>query len=168
MQKKTLLSVIILVVTVVLLAAVVLFVVLEQEKIKSKLYEPSDMNNVKITLHRSHCFGICPVYNVTIYGNGTVVYEGIANVNRTGIQISTISGDQVRQLLFDFKNIDYFSFNETEIANNVVYDAPYCITSLSINGKTKTIQHYETAKPEALTVLEDTIDETVHSSQWIE
>ena len=167
MQKKTLLSIIILVVTVVL-AAVVLFVVLEQEKIKSKLYEPTDMNNVKITLQRSHCFGICPVYNVTIFGNGSVVYEGIANVKYTGIQFSTISEDQVKQLLFEFKNIDYFSFNETEIANNVVYDAPYCITSLSINGKTKTIQHYETAKPEALTVLEDIIDETVHSSQWIE
>jgi len=167
MAKKTLLSALILIVTVIGIAATMLYVVLEQEKIKNSLYEPTDIHNVVMTLHRGGCFGICPVYNITIYGNGTVVYEGIANVNSTGMRVSNISESRVRYLLSEFRNIEYFSLNETEIASHVVYDAPLFTTSLIINGKTKTIHHYETADPEALTVIENTIDETVNSSQWI-
>jgi len=167
MAKKTLLSAGILIVTVIGIAAAMLYVVLEQEKIKNSLYEPTDIHNVVITLTRGPCFGICPVYNVTIYGNGTVVYEGLTNVNSTGMRVSNISEYLVRQLLSEFRNIDYFSLNDTEIASHVVYDAPLFTTSLAINGKTHTIHHYETADPVALTVLEDTIDEIVNSRQWI-
>lgn len=167
MKKIKILSAIILVVTIVAIAAMTLYVVLEQEKIKNVLYEPTDISNVVITLQRSGCLGSCPVYNVTIYGNGTVIYEGGENVNVTGMQRSNLSEDTIRQLLFEFKNIDYFSFNETEIASYVVIDVPIVTTSLSVNGKTKTIQHYETTEPERLTYLENLIDEHVNSSQWI-
>jgi hypothetical protein len=167
MKKKKIISAIIFVATVVVIAATMLFIVLQQEKIKNTFYEPTDMKNVVITLKRSGCFGICPIYNLTIYGNGTVVYEGTANVNISGIQISNISGNEVRQLLSEFKKIDYFSLNESEIASRVVYDAPLFTTSLTLNGKTKTIKHYETAEPKELTELENKIDEIVNSNQWI-
>lgn len=168
MEKKQILSTTILVATVVAIAAMMLYIVLEQEKIKNKMYEPTDIQNVVITLKRSACFGICPTYNITIYGNGTVIYEGTANVNMTGIQISNIAEDNLRLLISEFKKIDYFSLNETEIASHVVYDVPMFTTSLSINGKIKTIKHYETAVPKQLTDLENKIDEIVNSSQWIE
>ena len=168
MKKKQILSTIILVATIVVIAAMMLYIVLEQEKIKNKLYEPIDIQNVVITLKRSACFGICPTYNITIYGNGTVIYEGTANVNTTGMQISNITEDNLRLLISEFKKIDYFSLNETEIASHVVYDAPMFTTSLTINGKTKTIKHYETAVPKQLTNLENKIDEIVNSSQWID
>ena len=168
MKKKQILSTIILITTVIAIAAMMLYIVLEQEKIKNKLYEPTDIQNVVITLKRSACFGICPTYNITIYGNGTVIYEGTANVNTTGIQISNITEDNLRLLISEFKKIDYFSLNETEIASHVVYDAPMFTTSLTINGKTKTIKHYETAVPKQLTNLENKIDEIVNSSQWID
>ena len=168
MKKKQILSTIILITTVIAIAAMMLYIVLEQEKIKNKLYEPTDIQNVAIALKRSTCFGICPTYNITIYGNGTVIYEGTTNVNTTGIQISNITEDNLRLLISEFKKIDYFSLNETEIASHVVYDAPMFTTSLTINGKTKTIKHYETAVPKQLTDLENKIDEIVNSSQWID
>lgn len=168
MNKKLILSTIILMVTIIAIAATTLYVVLELEKIKNRLYEPTDINNVMITLQRGPCMGICPVYTVTIYGNGTVLYEGLANVNMTGMRNNSISESQVRQLLSAFKTIDYFSLNETKIASHVVYDAPMCTTSLLVNGKTKTILHYESAEPAVLTDLENIIDTAVNSSQWIQ
>ena len=168
MKKIKILSAIILVVTIVAIAAMTLYVVLEQEKIKNSQYEPTDISNVVITLQRSGCLGTCSVYNLTIYGNGTVIYEGIEHVNITGLQRSNISEDNIRQLLYEFKNIDYFSLNETEIASHVVVDVPIVTTSLSVNGKTKTILHYETTEPERLTYLENSIDEHVNSNQWID
>jgi hypothetical protein len=168
MEKKKIISAIIFVATVMVIAATMLFIVLEQEKIKNKLYEPTDIKNIVIILKRSECFGICPIYNLTIYGNGTVMYEGTTNVNITGVQRSNITENKVRQLISEFKKIDYFSLNETEIAGRVVYDAPLFTTSLTLNGKTKTIKHYETAEPKKLTELENKIDEIVNSSQWID
>ena len=167
MVKKAILSIIILVITVVIIAAVTVYVVLEQEKQNIALYEPTDITNVVITLHRSACFGSCPVYNLTIYGNGTVIYEGRAYVNVTGVQRSTISEATVRQLLSAFRTIEYFSLNETEIASHVIYDVPVFTSSLSVNGKTKTILHYEGTEPDKLTDLENTIDILAGSGPWV-
>ena len=51
-----------------------------------------------------------------------------------------------------------------------ITDAPSVITSIIIDGKTKSIEHYhgDFSAPEALTQLEDKIDEIVNSNQWIE
>ena len=144
------------------------YVVLEQEKMKNRLYEPRDINDVKIQLQRGPCLGVCPEYSLIIYGNGTVLYEGLANVNTSGDQRSVISQDQVRQLLAAFKTIDYFALNETEIESQIVYDAPVCTTTLLVNENTKTIRHYESAEPASLTWLEELIDATVNSNQWIQ
>jgi hypothetical protein len=39
--------------------------------------EPAaDYSNMVITLERTACFGTCPIYRLTIQGNGQVVYEG--------------------------------------------------------------------------------------------
>lgn len=167
MKKTTLLSAIILVVTIAAIATMTVYIALEQQKIKNAMYEPTDMHNVKITLHRSDCYGNCSVYHLTIYGNGTVIYEGRDHVNMTGIHRSTISEDTVRELLSEFRTIDYFSLNKTEIASHVVVDVPVVTTSLTVNSRTKTILHYETTDPVRLTYLEDMIDAVVNSSQWI-
>jgi TATA-box binding protein (TBP) (component of TFIID and TFIIIB) len=166
MAKKTILSIVILVATVLIIAAMTLYIVLEQQRMKNAQYEPTDINNVVITLHRSSCLGRCPVYNLTIYGNGSVIYDGKDNVNVTGVQRTNISEEAIQDLLVEFKKISYFSLNETEIASHVVVDVPTATTSLRVNGVTQTILHYETTEPAGLTDLEDMIDEVVNSQQW--
>jgi len=132
-------------------------------------YEPTDINNVVITLERTACYGTCPVYNLTIHGNGTVVYEGKRFVNITGIRTITISDGEVRQLISEFETIDYFSLNDN-YTQKIATDMPSATTSISVNGKTKTISHYhgDTSAPTVLILLEDKIDEIVNSSQWID
>jgi hypothetical protein len=88
-------------------------------------------------------------------------------VNVTGVQRSTISEATVRQLLSAFRTIEYFSLNETEIASHVIYDVPVFTSSLSVNGKTKTILHYEGTEPDKLTDLENTIDILAGSGPWV-
>jgi len=49
-----------------------------------------------ITLHRTMCFGTCPVYRITIYGTGEVVYQGYYFVRVKGPRTAYISQGQVR------------------------------------------------------------------------
>src|SRR2546430_1156203 len=57
------------------------------------------VKEVIITLKRTVCYGTCPDYELTIYGNGTVVYEGYRYVAVTGRHSSSIPHERVKQLV---------------------------------------------------------------------
>ncbi|MFC2045340.1 DUF6438 domain-containing protein [Chloroflexota bacterium] len=129
---------------------------------------PGNLEDVMITLERTVCFGACPVYKLTIYGDGTVIYEGIEFVKIEGTVTSTINEDKIRQLVSAFREIDYSSLNDS-YEEFMATDMPYAITSITIDGKTKTVRHYhgDFSAPEELTQLENKIDEIVSSDQWV-
>ena len=128
----------------------------------------NNLDDVVITLERTACFGPCPVYTLTIYGDGTVVYEGKDFAQTRGRAEATVSQEQIEQLISEFEKADYFSLNESYIEKTIT-DAETVITSITLNGRTKTIEHYhgDFSAPEKLTELEDKIDEIVNSGQWI-
>lgn len=129
---------------------------------------PSNIDEVVITLERTVCFGVCPEYKLTVYGNGTVVYEGKSGVRIEGRRTIAISEEKVRQLLSEFSKIDYFSLNDS-YEDFMATDMPSAFTSLTVDGKTKTVRHYhgDFNAPKELTELEDKIDEIVNSNQWV-
>ncbi|HJX03290.1 MAG TPA: DUF6438 domain-containing protein [Dehalococcoidia bacterium] len=119
-------------------------------------------------LERTACFGACPVYSLTIFGNGSVVYEGKEHVRIKGTRETTISTEAVSQLVAEFEKAGYFSMNDSYTAFGVT-DMPYANTSILIGGRTKSITHYhgDRSAPQQLTDIEDRIDEIVNSAQWI-
>ena len=50
----------------------------------NKTPTPEELKDVIITLERTECFGTCPVYRLTVHGDGRVVYEGIRFVEVEG------------------------------------------------------------------------------------
>ena len=103
---------------------------------------PSNIKEVVITLERTACFGVCPVYKLIIYGDGRVVYEGIRFVRIEGTRTTTISEDKIKQLIAEFQKIDYFSLKDSYEERNAT-DMPSAFTSLTVDGKTKTVRHYD-------------------------
>jgi hypothetical protein len=130
---------------------------------------PDDISDVVITLERGPCFGACPVYKLTVYGDGRVVYEGIRFVGVEGTRTASISEEKVRQLVNEFQKIGYFSLDDEYIDTDAT-DLPSAITSITIAGKAKTVAHYhgDFSAPEELTALEDKIDEIASTEQWVE
>ncbi len=126
-----------------------------------------DLSSLVITLERTVCFGACPVYELTIYGNGTVVYEGRQFVRVVGTRTTIISEEKVRQLVSEFDRIDYFALSDS-YEDYMVTDLPFAITSITIDERTKTVRHYhgDLSAPEELTELENRIDEIVDSKRW--
>jgi hypothetical protein len=60
------------------------------------------LSEVEISLEKTSCYGPCPVYSLYIYGDGTVLYEGIENVRVVGEQRSSISAEEVVNLVNGF------------------------------------------------------------------
>lgn len=129
-----------------------------------------------ITLERTRCYGMCPSYKITISADGSVIFEGRHFVKETGIAKSTISEEQLRELLAAFEEINYFRLRDRyeddgDGCVGVVTDHPSAFTSIRIHGKSKSVKHYLGCRGvqglEELKKLEDAIDAAVNSAQWI-
>jgi putative hemolysin len=121
---------------------------------------------VIISLERTPCFGTCPVYKLTITGDGIVVYEGRDFVAVKGQQTSSISTAQVQDLVNAFEQANFLTL--TDYTEQTVTDLPSAITSMTIGGQTKTVNHYygDDSAPQQLPDLEAKIDEITNSKQW--
>ena len=121
-----------------------------------------------ITLERTACFGTCPVYTVTIYDDGRVVYNGTNFVDVEGEQTIQIEPETVEEAVKVFEDAGYFDWND-EYMNMTVTDQPYVTTSVTRDGDTKTISHYygDENAPLALTYVEAWIDIIANTEQWV-
>jgi hypothetical protein len=141
----------------------------------------SDSDTI-ITLERGACFGSCPIYKLTINGDGLVVFEGKDFVKQKGRAEARISRDQVKELTEAFYKIYYFSLQDRYATRKdgcpaVWTDNPTVVTSFKSNGKSKAISHYlgcrevsgdrTGAYPATLSTLEDKIDKIAGTDRWI-
>ena len=128
----------------------------------------NELDDIVITMERTECFGLCPVYTLTVYGNGTIIYEGEKFVTTQGRVETTISKEKIEQLVSEFEETGYYSLDD-DYTEQTITCAPSVITSITIDGITKTIEHYhgDFNAPDQLTELENKIDEIVNSNQWI-
>jgi hypothetical protein len=129
-----------------------------------------------ITLERTVCYGMCPSYKITIEANGAVTFEGRQFVKTAGISKSNISKATLRELLAAFNKVGYFNLRDRYVepedgCKQWATDHPSAITSITLNGKSKSVNHYYgcrgVAALDELTKLERTIDEAVNSAAWI-
>ena len=127
---------------------------------------PEDLTDIEITLERLGCFGTCPIYSVTIDGNGTVTYDGTRFVKTLGMQTYQIPQDSVEKLVELVYQKNYFSLNERYEARAT--DLPTIITTVRVGNETKTVENYGGAGPERLSEVERAIDELSDSeSLWM-
>lgn len=118
-----------------------------------------------IQLERSSEHG--PAYTITIYGDGRVVYEGIKKVRIVGIRDAYITRDNLDELLDEFQNVYFFSFNDVYFDSGDKDILGYVTTSITINKESKKVKRYEnSARPGGLIELENSIDRFVNSKQW--
>jgi len=142
-----------------------------------------------ITLERRpDFFSSCPFYKLTISADGTVAIEPKSYNNDYREKVvsgniirSRIGQEQLKQLISEFEKIDFYSFKnsfEDSSKNNrddcpiQISDSQTTVTSLTINGKSKLVEHYHgcqgTQALSGLTGLENRIDEAVDIKKWFD
>lgn len=114
------------------------------------------------------CADCPPCYNLTIYEDGTVVYEGIAFVKTKGKATANIGKEKVKKIMAAIEKNGFFSISRDYIA----IDRPLAALSANFQGKTKRLENSygfdsDVKEAQSLMALENEIDETVQSSQWV-
>lgn len=130
--------------------------------------QPADSGPVMITLERTACFGACPVYTVSIDGDGAVIYTGRRFVGVTGERHGQASRADVQALLQAFDAARFESLNDAYRAH--VTDLPSQIITLTRNGHTKRVLDYagpSAGMPAAVRELELQIDRVANTAQWV-
>lgn len=132
---------------------------------------PKDMAGVRIRLSRTVCFGTCPDYSITIFGDGSVVYEGRQLVKTKGKQYGRVPIDTVRNLADQFVSSGYFTF-QGFYGNCGGGDAPMVVTTLTWAESSKTVKHCLDQNllgrvPSGLIELEAAVDIAAKSHQWV-
>jgi hypothetical protein len=90
-----------------------------------------------IKMSREHCRGSCPVYSVTLHGDGNVEYVGEEYVRDRGPRTETLSKEQLQALLQKFDAASFFSLEDRAFAWG--YHTPRVRVSISVDGRTKEV-----------------------------
>lgn len=123
----------------------------------------STTNDFSITLERVGCLGNCPAYTVTLFGDGSVHYEGKAYVRVEGIRKKTIRLSEVNQLISELFDEDFLHWNEKTV---LCVDYPEVRITASLNGQRKQVLEGCSAPGKVLT-LADKIDAISSTKSWV-
>ena len=92
-----------------------------------------DKNYPFLKMRRTPCFGKCPYYEVIIFSNGDISYEGFKFVEKIGKFKSSINIKKLAYIKEKIKEVDFFSFDSIYDAG--VSDLPSIIIEVNINNK---------------------------------
>jgi hypothetical protein len=97
-----------------------------------------DLNSVLVVLQRTNCLGSCPVYTLTIRGNGVVEYSGQEFVRVRGPQIARIDDGKINELLLDFDRAHFFALTESFLMECT--DLPHVIVTITAGRRSKRVE----------------------------
>ena len=129
--------------------------------------EPSASRRILATLTRtSGGWGQGAAYEVSIAPDGTVRYQGRANVGVLGARAKKLTPRELAEIVAAFDKARYFSLNDKYEGGPT--DNRWTVTSFNHGGRTKTVRHYMAADaPAALSELEHRIDTIVGTRAWV-
>lgn len=123
-----------------------------------------------ISLERTSCFGKCPTYRVTIYDDGTVLYEGEQFVRVTGPRSWQTTSWTAARLIDAFDRVGEERLTWQCDPERVATDHAGAVITVVRPEGNRTVRHDygDPCAPEELWVLEAAIDGAAHSARWVE
>jgi hypothetical protein len=118
-------------------------------------------------------FNPCPVYHLTIKGDGTTLFAGGQLTSPKSKVTGSVSKEQLKELLIAFDRANFLSLGNYEcntlLSGGCPTDLPFTVTTITTQGTTKTVRHYspDRTAPQELTALECKIDEVAGTQQWV-
>lgn len=101
-----------------------------------------------IALERTACFGTCPVYQVIIFADGTINYEGRNHVNQIGFYTGTLDKKTTLNLFIQVADFSWDAYPDKYPIDN--YDFPQFNISYKANDKMKLVKANSNAADELI------------------
>lgn len=136
---------------------------------------PAPTASDHISMTRGPCFGACPMYTVTVWGDGRVRFEGAQFVAQRGEHTRTIDPAAAAALFAAADSIDFFRLpanitpaNE-RVCGGAWTDMPSAEITIIWAGRVHTVSHYHGCPeaPARLTAFENRIDAVAGVAEWI-
>lgn len=127
------------------------------------LFKGQDEQIESISLARSGCYGKCPVYQITLNRDGSVLYKGDMFVEHIGSYNVDVEFDfqKFEDLV---KTSDFFNLEDKYIEN--VADVPSCGITVKTGSRIKSVVDNGIG-PEELRVFQKEIDKVISNSEDI-
>ena len=140
------------------------------------------LEDVEIHLNRGGCYGTCPIYSVSIHGDGTVVFEGKRYVSHLGPAEGQVTTDEVVELVNKFLAAHFFSalpeYRNKEVVqigrngglqvlSTSITDMERVTLSFKLGDREHSVFLY-CFYPLDLKYLALSVDELANTRQWIE
>jgi Domain of unknown function (DUF6438) len=127
-----------------------------------------DISNLKekdivIILKKGSCYGKCAVYNLHIYKDGFVTYEGILHSEKIGFFSKRVTKEELNTFKKEFEDIGFMEL-PSEYPSEIV-DLPL-ITMMYRNGKKSKIVSGRTDRPKNLLQLQYKLEKLANSTGW--
>jgi hypothetical protein len=118
-----------------------------------------------ITLERGPCFGLCPVYSVTVYENGSYIYQGDSNTPHPEYLVGITNETVFSELVSRFDEAGFFGMND-KYTEYLVTDMASAILTVQTGNQIKTVEHYfgDMNAPPILYDLENAVDTVLNLS----
>ena len=132
-----------------------------------------DLTSVEIKLERTSCYGWCPVYSLTLSGDGTGTYSGRKYVASIGEVSFVVSSDDLCWLLQLFDDVDFFSIDH---GPHNIKDIGSEVITLTIGARTRQfVNRWSRSSTDAgdaqfhqgISDLASAIDNVANVEQWI-
>jgi hypothetical protein len=138
----------------------------------------ADLSKIEITLQRSACYGVCPEYEVTIHGDGRVIFtasasHGFAEILHQGVVWPGTHEDRidprtVAALFKQFQKAGFFDLRSSYRAA-ILHGATYVLT-VDTGRRHKSVEDYvgqQAGMPRVVTELEDAVDKVAGTDRWL-
>jgi len=113
---------------------------------------------------RGACFGMCPIFELTVMRNGKATYLGKNHVDRIGRYEAQISYSDVQEVVAKAKEIGYFQLQGVYDSDKV-QDLPNITTGINADGILYRVRNRYKG-PAALQKLYSTLDTMIAKQNW--
>jgi hypothetical protein len=129
-----------------------------------------------VTMHRSGCYGTCPIYKVTVSANGSVEFDGERHVLVFGKSKGSISRVDYGYLLQSIDRLQFSNWNEQyrfekNGCKSVWTDNPTVDIVVRAGDRKKHVSYYYGCRGFALApkidLLSKIIDDVAGTVQWV-
>ncbi|MGG6240161.1 DUF6438 domain-containing protein [Nodosilinea sp. AN01ver1] len=123
----------------------------------------------KLTFSRGMCFGSCPVYTVELSSDGQVLWFGEYYVNVLGRANWSVPLAQVAEIEQTLHHVRFQRFAAAYDDSDITCQPSSQISVVYLDGATKTVSHDhgDFSAPEALTLLEDCLDDLMGTAPYV-
>ena len=97
-------------------------------------FNQNDINQIPlIKMKRTACYGTCPQYEISIYENGLIKYNGKAFVDRLSCFQAVLNTNIIMEIKLHLESINFFQLDTAYIS--AVTDIPSVITEFNLDNK---------------------------------